>query len=208
MDTCICMGASISVAHGLEKAGVNPAKVVGVIGDSTFLHSGITPLLDMVYNGSHGTILILDNGTTAMTGRQEHPGTGKRLSGQEAPRVNLEALVTALGVPDVEVIDPYELEAMEARLKQALAFPGVSVLIARRPCMLIPHEDYPAQHVDEETCKLCGRCLKIGCPAISKEQVGEGGEKPRYRPVINDLLCEGCSVCAQTCPFAVIKDKA
>lgn len=207
MDTCICMGASISVAHGLEKAGVNPSKVVGVIGDSTFLHSGITPLLDMVYNGSHGTILILDNGTTAMTGRQEHPGTGKSLAGDAAPQVNLEALVAALGVPDVEVIDPYELEKMEARLKKALAFEGVSVMIARRPCMLIPHEDYPAQQVDAELCKLCGRCLKIGCPAISKEQVGEG-EKPRYRPVINDLLCEGCSVCAQSCPFEVIKDKA
>ncbi len=208
MDTCICMGASISVAHGLEKAGVNPAKVVGVIGDSTFLHSGITPLLDMVYNASHGTILILDNGTTAMTGRQEHPGTGKSLAGQKAPRVDLEALVRALGVQDVEVIDPYELDAMDARLKQSLAFEGVSVLIARRPCMLIPHEDYPAQQVSEELCKLCGRCLKIGCPAISKVQVGEGGEKPRYRPEINDLLCEGCSVCAQTCPFEVITDKA
>ncbi len=203
MDTCVCMGASIGVAHGLERAGINPATVVGVIGDSTFLHSGITPLLDMVYNGSRGTILILDNGTTAMTGRQEHAGTGKTLTGAEAPRVDLEALCRVLGVPDVDVIDPYALDAMEARIKQALAFEGVSVIIARRPCMLIPHEDYPAQQVNEELCKLCGRCLRIGCPAITKTPVGEG-EQPRSRPEINALLCEGCAVCAQLCPFAVI----
>lgn len=208
MDTCVCMGASIGVAHGLEKAGVNPAKVVGVIGDSTFLHSGITSLLDMVYNKSHGTILILDNGTTAMTGRQEHAGTGKDLAGQTAPRVDLEALCQALGVEDVAVIDPYALEVMEELIKEALAYPGVSVIIARRPCMLTPHEAYPAQEVDPELCKLCGRCLKLGCPAISKEMVGEGGEKPRYRPAINDLLCEGCEVCAQVCPFEVIQNKA
>jgi indolepyruvate ferredoxin oxidoreductase alpha subunit len=204
MDTCVCMGASIGVAHGLEKAGVDPSTVVGVIGDSTFLHSGITGLLDMVYNRSHATIIILDNGTTAMTGRQEHPGTGKGLDGQASPQVDLEALVRALGVQDVAVVDPYDIAGVEERLKQSLAFPGPSLLIARRPCMLIPHENYPEQAVNEELCKLCGRCLQVGCPAITKTDVEQNG-RVRYLPGINSVLCEGCSLCHSVCPFGVIQ---
>ena len=203
LDTCICMGASIGVAHGLEKAGVPAGQVVGVIGDSTFLHSGITGILDMVYNQSHGTILILDNGTTAMTGRQEHPGTGKTLAGAAAPKVDLEALLRALGVEDIAVVDPYNLLALETRVQQSLAFAGPSVLIARRPCMLIPHEARPAMQLDEARCKACGICLKLGCPAIGKEELEIAG-KPRTRPVIDSLLCTGCSECAQVCPHGAL----
>jgi len=203
LDTCVCMGASIGVAHGLEKAGVDPGKFVGVIGDSTFLHSGITGVLDMVYNASPATILILDNGTTAMTGRQEHPGTGKTLMGASAPQVDLEALVRALGVQDVTVIDAYDLKALETHVKAALAHPGPSVLIARRPCMLIPHELRPKAELNQEHCKLCGACLRLGCPAISKAAVEVDG-KTRYMPVIDKLLCQGCAVCIDTCSFGAL----
>ncbi|MHB9025193.1 MAG: indolepyruvate ferredoxin oxidoreductase subunit alpha [Armatimonadota bacterium] len=204
MDTCICMGASIGVAHGLEKAGVDPRKVVGVIGDSTFLHSGITGVLDMVYNGSHGTILILDNGTTAMTGRQEHPGTGHSLAGSPAPQVDYAALVKALGVENVLTIDPYDLAALEMGIKAALDYEGPSVVITCRPCMLIPHEKRAKIAVDDETCKACGACLRLGCPAISKYEVTIN-DKARFKPVIDRLLCQGCSVCAQVCKFAALQ---
>jgi indolepyruvate ferredoxin oxidoreductase alpha subunit len=204
MDTCVCMGASIGVAHGLERAGVAPSKIVGVIGDSTFLHSGITGLLDMVYNDAHGTILILDNGTTAMTGRQEHAGTGTTLQGNPASQVDLEALVRALGVQDVAVVDPYDMAIFEQRLVRALDHAGPSVLIARRPCMLIPHEQRPKMEVDPGTCKLCGKCLKLGCPAISKVHIEVDG-KARVRPVVDPQLCNGCSQCAQVCPFESIR---
>ncbi len=200
MDTCVCMGASVGVARGLEMAGVDPATVVGVIGDSTFLHSGITGLLDMVYNGSRATLIIMDNGTTAMTGRQEHPGTGKTLGGAAAPQVDLDALCRALGVPDVAVVDPYDLKAVEAQVQHAQAFHGPSVIITRRPCMLIPHEVRPKVALTEENCKLCGACLRIGCPAISKVGIEQHG-KVRYRPAIDPLLCNGCAVCASLCPF-------
>ncbi len=203
MHTCVCMGAAIGIAHGLEKAGVDPATIVGVIGDSTFLHSGITGVLDMVYNGSRGTIIILDNGTTAMTGRQQHPGTGHTLSGTAAPQVDLSALVRALGVEDVSVVDPYDLSALEIRLKHALAFPGPSVVIARRPCMLIVHEERPVQAVDTDACKVCGLCLKLGCPAISKVPVEVNGRQ-RVRPLIDGALCNGCAVCGAICPAIAI----
>jgi indolepyruvate ferredoxin oxidoreductase alpha subunit len=203
LDTCVCMGASIGVARGLEQAGVDPGKVVGVIGDSTFLHSGITGLLDMVYNRSHCSIMILDNGTTAMTGQQEHPGTGKTLDGASAPQVDLEGLVRALGVQDVQVLDPYELEALDNGVKHALAFAGPSVIIARRPCMLIPHEDRPDIGLTEEACKFCGACLRLGCPAITKDTMDVDG-KTKTRPAIDRMLCEGCAVCASVCPFGAL----
>ncbi|RJQ56021.1 MAG: indolepyruvate ferredoxin oxidoreductase subunit alpha [Actinobacteria bacterium] len=198
MDTCVCMGAAVGVARGIEKAGVGPSKVVGVIGDSTFLHSGITGLLDMVYNGSEGTLLILDNGTTAMTGRQEHPGTGRNLAGEPAPKVDLEALVRSLGVEDVAVVDPYDMSAFEAAVRRALANRGPSVVIARHPCMLIPQEPGAKLCVDSTACNACGLCLKLGCPAMSKVEVERGG-KPRVMPRIDPLQCTGCGVCAALC---------
>jgi len=206
MDTCVCMGASVGVAHGLERAGLDPAKIIGVIGDSTFLHSGITGVLDMVYNGAHGTIMILDNSITAMTGRQEHPGTGKTLDGMPAPSVDLEGLLESLGVQDVSVVDPYDLDTTEAELKRALAHPGVSVIIARRPCMLIPHEKRAKLTVIIEDCKRCGKCLRLGCPATGKVAEEHNG-KTRYYPVIDAQLCNGCGVCAQLCAFGALKIK-
>jgi indolepyruvate ferredoxin oxidoreductase alpha subunit len=200
IDSCVCMGASVGLMHGLVKAGIDPAKVVGVIGDSTFLHSGITGVLDMVYNSAPTTLLILDNGTTAMTGRQEHAGTGKTLSGVEAPQVDLEGLLRALGVQDVTVVDAYDITALEAQLKRSLGYPGPSVIIARRPCMLIAHEARPAVAVNDAICKACGACFKLGCPAISKREVEING-KTRTMPSIDPLLCNGCAVCAEVCPF-------
>ena len=205
IDTCVCMGASVGIAHGLEKAGVDPATVVGVIGDSTFLHSGITGVLDMVYNKSRTTLLILDNSITAMTGRQEHAGTGKTLDGAGAPRVDLEALVRVLGVEDVAAVDAYDLAAVEAHLKHSLAHPGPSVLITRRPCMLIPHERRSRIEVHDDVCKACGACLRLGCPAISKRAEERDG-KPRFMPAIDPLLCAGCGVCASICPFDALKN--
>lgn len=142
MDTCICMGASLGVAMGLEKArGTEFARrVVGVIGDSTFLHSGMTGLLDMVYNGSKGTLIILDNGTTAMTGHQDHPGTGYTAAHREAPKADLEAIVRALGVRRVQVVDSYDLEAVEKAVREEIEAPEPSVIIVRRPCALIVKE--------------------------------------------------------------------
>jgi len=158
----------------------------------------------MVYNKSRCTVLILDNGTTAMTGRQEHPGTGKALDGAAAPQVDLEALVRALGVPDVQVLDPYDLKALDSGVKRALTFQGSSVIIARRPCMLIPHEDRPEVQLLEDACKFCGACLRLGCPAISKEEVEVDG-KVKNRPSFDTALCEGCAVCASVCPFGALE---
>ena len=204
LDSCVCMGASIGVAHGLEKAGLDPGKIVGVIGDSTFLHSGITGVLDMVYNKSNATILILDNSITAMTGRQENPGTGKTLDGCPALQVDLVGLVRSLGIEDVTVVDSYDIAAVEGAVKQALQHDGPSVVIPRRPCMLIPHEIRPRVEVQDEVCKACGACLKIGCPAMSKQEVTING-KVRTKPVIDPLLCAGCGVCATICPFHALQ---
>jgi len=204
LDSCVCMGASIGVAHGMEKAGVDPSTIVAVIGDSTFLHSGMTGLLDMVYNGSKGTLIILDNGTTAMTGRQDHPGTGKALSGESAPHVDLLSLVKSLGVIDVVVIDPYDIPSIEKSLNHALKYDGPSVIITNRPCMLIPHEKYPKVQVIPDKCKYCGACLSIGCPSISKVAVDVDG-KTRIRPQMDQLLCTGCQVCKQMCKFDAIE---
>ncbi len=204
MDTCICMGAAVGVARGIETAGVDASNVVGVIGDSTFLHSGITGLLDMVYNGSSGTLLILDNGTTAMTGTQEHPGTGKNLAGERAPAVDLEALVRSLGVKDVAVVDPYEIKQFETAVKHAVENKGPSVIIARHPCMLLPQEAGAKVEVDEERCNACGLCLMLGCPAMTKTEVELGG-KVRAQPEIDALQCSGCAVCLELCNRNALK---
>ncbi len=206
IDTCVCMGASIGVAHGLEIAGIDTQRVVGVIGDSTFMHSGITGLLNMVANGSRGTVLILDNSITAMTGRQHHPGTGKNLMGETTPKVDLVTLVRALGVTDVDVVDPYDVKAMEARFKQALTADTLTVLIVQRPCMLIPHEERSLSVFDPDRCRYCGACLKLGCPAITREMVVVNGRE-RYRPVIDPQLCRGCGVCVEMCAFGALQSQ-
>ncbi|WP_027717970.1 indolepyruvate ferredoxin oxidoreductase subunit alpha [Desulfovirgula thermocuniculi] len=192
MDTCVCMGASIGMAYGLEL--VDPeraAKTVAVIGDSTFYHSGMTGLLHMVYHKSRGTVIILDNGTTAMTGHQDHPGTGRTLSGEEAPVVDLEALVRALGVRRVRVVDPLDVARLTEAVKEEVAAPEVSVIIARRPCTLLKREPRRPVRVEEERCKGCRTCLKAGCPALSVRE---------KKAVVDDVLCSGCGLCVQICP--------
>ncbi|AKX95129.1 indolepyruvate oxidoreductase subunit IorA [Moorella thermoacetica] len=198
MDSCICMGASLGVAMGLEKArGADFARrVVGVIGDSTFLHSGMTGLLDMVYNGGTGTLIILDNSTTAMTGHQDHPGTGYTASHQPAPKVDLEQIARALGVHRVQVVDSYNLETLERAIQEETAAREPSVIIARRPCALLKKEKEAVYAVSPDNCLSCRYCLDLGCPAISFSD-GHG--------VIDPVLCNGCGLCTQVCPGEAIR---
>ncbi|MGI6161685.1 MAG: indolepyruvate ferredoxin oxidoreductase subunit alpha [Christensenellales bacterium] len=196
MDTCICMGAGISAALGMEKANDDAfrKKLVAVIGDSTFIHSGITGLIDMAYNGGKGTVVILDNSITGMTGHQQNPSTGKTLSGLEVEPANIEALCRAAGVKNVTVCDPFDVKLFEKELKAALALDELAVIIARRPCALIIKRLPP--YTVTEDCRECGLCLKTGCPALS----GLGG-----KTVIDEALCNGCGLCARICPFNAIQ---
>ncbi|MHB1419402.1 MAG: indolepyruvate ferredoxin oxidoreductase subunit alpha [Bacillota bacterium] len=193
MDATVCMGASIGMAMGIEKArGIKFArKLVAVIGDSTFLHSGITGLLDMVYNQSTGTVIILDNGTTAMTGHQDHPATGYTVRKQPTKKIDLVALIKALGVERVRVVDPYDLDDLEKVLKEELEAEELSVIIARRPCVLLKKEKYGVVYcVNAELCNGCKRCRKLGCPGLVF------GDKA---PAIDPVQCNGCGMCAQVC---------
>lgn len=205
MDTCICMGASIGNATGMTKV-LDPEearRVVAVIGDSTFLHTGINGLMDMVYNKSTATVLILDNRITAMTGRQENPGSGYTLMGEETTRIDLEALCRSVGVKHVTVIDPYDIEHTRNVIKTEMQRPEVSVVIARRPCMLVkrdPVKRQPSLAVDADKCTGCRACLQLGCPAI--EWQPDAGDKGKA--VINPLLCCGCGLCSQMCHFDAI----
>lgn len=202
MDTTIAMGASIGVNIGLEKAigKEYSKKTVAVIGDSTFLHSGITGLIDAVYNKGANTILLLDNRITAMTGRQENPATGKTLLGEPTKEVDFVALAKSVGVERVRVVDPYDLKAVETAIKEEMAADEVSVIITNRPCMLIRGQKYEEKKftVNEDACINCGLCLKVGCPAVIKR---DDGKKAR----IVEKLCTGCSVCAQVCPKKAIE---
>ncbi|PLX96956.1 MAG: indolepyruvate ferredoxin oxidoreductase subunit alpha, partial [Desulfuromonas sp.] len=202
MDTCVCMGAGISNATGVAKAlpTGERQKVVGVMGDSTFLHTGINSLMDMVYNRSTATVVLLDNRATGMTGRQDNPGTGYTLQGAETNAVDLEAICRALGVKYVSVIDPYDLDLTRKTLQSEMAREEVSVVIARRTCMLERRggaERKAPLAVDPDKCVGCRACLKIGCPAI--EWRHESGGKGKA--VVNALLCVGCGVCDQVCKF-------
>jgi indolepyruvate ferredoxin oxidoreductase alpha subunit len=197
MDSCVCMGASVSMAHGLALAKTAEKPVVGVIGDSTFAHSGITGLLNMVYNGGNGTIVILDNRTTAMTGHQGNPISGWTLDGNPAPALDLESLVTALGVPSVVTVNPHDLPATLQALTAATGSDALSVVIAKAPCALLVKERDAVYAVDEETCTACGACVRLGCPAIMK--------LPSGRAVIDITLCVGCSQCVQVCRYDAIQ---
>ncbi|MGB3478649.1 MAG: indolepyruvate ferredoxin oxidoreductase subunit alpha [bacterium] len=202
MDTCICMGASVTNAHGLEKALGKDfgRKLVAVIGDSTFFHSGISGLANAVYNKGNVNLLILDNYTTAMTGHQPHPGTGKLARGEQGKRIPPEEVVRGCGVEFLKIVDPNDLKATEHAIKQALEFDGVAVLIFRRPCALLLKSS-PAYFIDPDLCKGCRLCLRIGCPAISL-QFSKGREKPLA--VIDPTLCFGCGLCAQVCTYHAI----
>ncbi|RLD96671.1 MAG: indolepyruvate ferredoxin oxidoreductase subunit alpha [Aquificota bacterium] len=197
LHSCICMGAGVGMVHGAEKAG-SSGRMVAVIGDSTFYHSGITGLADIVYNRGASTVVIMDNGTTAMTGKQGHPGTGVALQG-EGKRIHLESLVKGLGVDRVRVVDPYDLKAMEEVFREETESPEPSVIITRRPCTLITPGPIGFFSVDEDLCIGCGVCVKVGCIALS--MVGEGEER---KARIDRHLCYGCGVCAQVCPKGAI----
>ncbi len=194
VDTCICMGASVGMAHGFKKATGGESRNVAVIGDSTFLHSGVTGLINAVYNQSGLTLLILDNSTTGMTGHQQHPATGKNLKGEPAPVVLLDELCRACGVKDLQIVDAYDVKAVEGAVKAAIASKEVSVIIAQKPCALL--DKSPKTPVCVEGCKDCGLCMKLGCPAISK---GEHGIQ------IDANQCTGCEVCVRVCPFGALK---
>jgi indolepyruvate ferredoxin oxidoreductase alpha subunit len=196
MDTCVEMGASIGNAYGMQRVlGEEKGKnIVAVIGDSTFFHSGITPLIDLVYNKGVSTVIILDNRITAMTGHQDHPGTGKTLMGEDTVTVKLEDIARACGVKQVHVVDPYDLKTLKRIIKQEVERSEPSVIIARRPCMLLlirRNEIGKPYYVDKDVCIGCKLCLGLGCPAISMED---------DKAVISELFCAGCGICEQLCP--------
>ncbi len=193
MDTTICMGASVSGLHGFNKAmgGENEGRTVAVIGDSTFMHSGVTGLINTAYNESHSTVIILDNSITGMTGHQQNPTTGFNLKGDPCAKIDLESLCRAVGIRRVRVVDPYDLAACDAAVKEELAADEPSVIISRRPCALLKYVKHPGPvHADPDKCVGCKSCMKIGCPAIS---IRDG------KAVIDSTLCTGCGVCAQLC---------
>lgn len=199
MDTTICMGASISALHGFNKARGEEAEksTVAVIGDSTFMHSGMTGLVNIAYNSTNSTVIILDNSITGMTGHQQNPTTGKNLKGDPAAAVNLEELCKAIGIKRVRVVDPYNLAETEAAIKEELAAPEASVIISRRPCALLKYVKHkPALKVVNDKCKGCKMCLKLGCPAIS---VRDG------KAVIDRTQCVGCGICTEVCKFGAIE---
>ncbi len=202
LDTTVCMGASIGNAIGMAKAG-ETKPVMATIGDSTFLHAGIPGLIDAVYNNANITVLLLDNHITAMTGGQEHPGTGKTLRGDPAPKVDYEILVRACGVKWVRTVDSYDLAAMYQMLREAIAYRGVSVLISNRPCVLDPVKiKGPTLEVALDRCNACQSCMNLGCPALTwSEESFEG----RHKVKIDASLCIGCTLCAQVCTVDAIK---
>jgi len=201
VDTCVCMGAGIGHALGMRKV-LPPEQrrsVVAVIGDSTFVHSGITGVIDGVYNGSGGLVLILDNRTTAMTGLQDHPATGTRLSGEDTHELDLSEVVRAAGVRRVSTVDPYDLAALRAQLEDDLAADEPAVIICRRECRLIDRKRKAPPSVSLELCRACGMCAGLGCPAITMTDF-DG----KAKPVIDPILCIGCDVCCQVCQFDAI----
>lgn len=198
MDTCICMGASIGMTHGMEKGrGTNNnKKTIGIIGDSTFIHSGITGLIDIVYNKGTSTVIIADNSTTGMTGHQNHPATGKTLKGEETYAIDIPALCYAIGIQNVVVVNAYDMKRVEEVIKEELAKKEPSVIITKAPCKLLIKEKWEPYTVESETCINCGICLTLGCPALQK------GENSMH---INDTLCAGCGLCASICKKDAVK---
>ncbi|MBQ9898154.1 MAG: indolepyruvate ferredoxin oxidoreductase subunit alpha [Ruminococcus sp.] len=199
VDTTICMGASMSALHGFNKARGSESehKTVAVIGDSTFMHSGMTGLVNIAYNNSNSTVIILDNSITGMTGHQQNPTTGKNLKGDPAAAVNLEELCRAIGIKRVRVVDPYHLAECEAAIKEELAADEASVIISRRPCALLKYVKHnPPFKVNADKCVGCKMCMKLGCPAIS---IKDG------KAVIDHTQCVGCGICKEQCKIGAIE---
>lgn len=200
IDTTVCMGASISGLHGFNKGrkGEYEGKAVAVIGDSTFMHSGITSLVDIAYNRSNSTVIVLDNSITGMTGHQNNPANGKNIYGDPASAVNLEALAHAIGINSVTVVDPGDLAETERVIKEELAKAEPSLIIARKPCALLKTVKHkPPFHIDADKCKNCKSCMRIGCPTLVS------GDKCI---TIDNTLCVGCGLCEQLCKFDAIKE--
>ncbi len=201
LDTTFCMGAGIGNAFGMEKVHRNTMgnKLAAVIGDSTFLHSGIAPLIDVVFNKGIATVILMDNSTTGMTGHQQHPGMGRTIRGEETYAINYEQLLRSIGVQHIKVVDPYDLAATESAIRESMNLHAPSVVISRRPCVLLESEKSKVRHpyeVVEELCEECDLCLKIGCPAI------DGSDTI---PVIARERCIGCDLCAKLCKFDAIR---
>ena len=199
IDTTICMGASVSSIHGFNKAneGATDGKTVAVIGDSTFMHSGVTGLINIAYNNSNSTVIILDNSITGMTGHQQNPTTGYNLKGDPAAKINLEALCKSVGIQSVRVVDPYNLAECNTVIKEELAKAEPSVIISRRPCALLKYVKHAGPiKTNTNKCVGCKMCMQIGCPAVSMEN---GKVK------IDNTLCTGCGVCSQMCKFDVFE---
>lgn len=198
MDTIICMGGGITVAQGMDRAGFTEKPLVGVVGDSTFFHSGITGLLEVSYNKGISTIIIVDNRVTAMTGHQEHPGTGKTLMGKETFTAYPEDFARACGIKNIKVIDPLNLEQTLKTVKEEVRKKAPSVIVSRRPCVIIDKKRENPWCVDYQICTQCARCLKVACPAIYKKEAED-------TIFIDAVLCEGCGFCAQVCSKGAIK---
>lgn len=199
IDTTICMGASVSGIHGFNKARPESTKKsVCVIGDSTFMHSGVTGLINIAYNQGHSTVIILDNSITGMTGHQQNPTTGYTIKGDPTSAVDLEALCHAVGIKRVRVVDPHDLAAAEQAVREEISVDEPSVIIARRPCALLKYVKHnPPLKVHSDKCKSCKACLKVGCPAISFKD---------GKSVIDSTQCVGCSLCKQMCKFDAISE--
>ncbi|MBR0458535.1 MAG: indolepyruvate ferredoxin oxidoreductase subunit alpha [Victivallales bacterium] len=196
-DTCLCMGGGFTMAHGMNKAG-ETRPVVGIVGDSTFYHSGITGLLNLVYNKGNATLIVVDNRTTAMTGHQDHPGTGKTLMGEPTVAASIEQIAKACGMQRVRVVNPLDFTAMKEALQEELYCGEPSLIIARAPCILKERKAArPALKINPDACKNCRACLKLGCPAIESPN-------KQTKPSISPQTCTGCTLCQQVCKFHAI----
>lgn len=203
MDVCLCMGASVGMAHGLDKVSDTALsrKSVAVIGDSTFLHTGISSLINSVYNGSTSTLIILDNSITGMTGHQQNAASGLNIHNQNAPELDLVALVKAIGVTAIHEVDPADIRACQKVIKEAMDEPTVSVIIAKRPCALIPPgigDKNKVVHLEKDLCTRCYACIKIMCPALQKG--------PDGYPQVDPNICNSCHLCTRVCGFGALKE--
>ena len=205
IDSIICMGGGVSNSYGFERAGTIDKPIVGIVGDSTFFHSGITGLINMVYNKSKGTIIVSDNRITAMTGHQDNPGSGKTLMGEDTDQVSIEAICKSIGVKRVRTINPYNIDETVAAIKEEIEADELSVIISKYPCMIGGKIKTVRKFtVDSEKCKACGQCFKLGCTAIERGEEVNG----RFKSRINPDLCVGCGMCSQLCKFgAIVEEK-